>query len=236
MAEPTQVRPTEVPQDLTPPEKVIESLQAPPPRTPAQQDPMVVPPLRWDEVIPSSAEIKGILGKTAVWLGGLVVAVGLWFLAVQVISFEAGRRLPSERLQEMRDAPKVPEVAARPSARVRPPLTAIPMSLPAPAAPEAAIVSEPERPVPENLTARFFSPLMVELNWDSLGEAYRYRLYSAQTASMTDARLETGTFIVNPHFAWSPREDAAAVWLAVSSIDPEGRESPLSRPLYLRLR
>ena len=53
---------------------------------------------------------------------------------------------------------------------------------------------------------------------------------------MTDAQPETDGPLVAPYLSWLPRRDAGAMWLAVTSVDAQGRESAFSKPVYLRLR
>lgn len=105
---------------------------------------------------------------------------------------------------------------------------------------------EPVRPIPddwsqnanatpENLKAHFLGPRMLELQWDSLGEGYVYRLYAASDMEMKNAQAVTEQPLRSTHMAWSPEDNVNIVWLAVTAIDPQGQETSFSRPLLVQL-
>jgi hypothetical protein len=276
MAVPTPVRPEEVPKDLVPPEKIIESLPSPeqispssPEKvatspTPLPDETLVVPPLRWEEVVPSWADIKAVLRMIALVVASVAITLGFWILALKVSSARLHQRPPGLglRAEPVPLAPSIVPHRLRAHGRTFFPRMnrsqvsgqATPISQATPAALTVAVpvaptvapaevatplpvaVVHPAPPPPENLRAQFYSPLNLELTWDSLGENYRYRLYSAASATMADAQPETDGPILAPYVTWLPRREADTMWVAVTSLDPQGHESAFGRPLFIRLR
>ncbi len=206
-------------------------------------------PFQWDENISGPDDMRSILSNALFWVGSFMMVAAGMVLALKLLSVElrrppTGASLePSPRAapqKKMLTAPsEVPKQVvstqnrplrlpvANPQAVSEPPL-ARPVETP--------VSAEELIPIPENLAARIDSPTMVELSWDSVGSSYRYRLYSSSTDLMVDSVLETENPIVNAHFVWSPATDIQDVWLAVTSLDAENHESPMSEPMYLRLR
>ena len=89
--------------------------------------------------------------------------------------------------------------------------------------------------MPENLHARFMGPRELELRWDSLGDGYVYRLYVADNSTMQNAQPVSEHLVQATNMAWTPDDGVHTVWVAVKGISDQGRETPFSRPLLVRL-
>jgi hypothetical protein len=98
---------------------------------------------------------------------------------------------------------------------------------------EATGVSLPNSatPEPQDLKARFIAPDTIELRWNSSATNVRYRIYSDQKPSMSNARLESETPLVAPYSIWSPEPGVHSVWLAVKSEELKGPQSGFSKPI-----
>jgi len=116
----------------------------------------------------------------------------------------------------------------------------IPLASPTPAAPAQivpdAVVSVPKPALPEpprHLSATNLPSGMVHLMWDEAQPNAIYRIYGSEAEDMSDAKIEQPDRIPMNWLDWIPPADAGPMWLAVSRITPDGKESPRSKPVLI---
>lgn len=152
----------------------------------------------------------------------VVLVGGMWSAFVRIFSASwtlSPPAAPITTVAKTHVAPKMTGTASRIAERAS--------ALPVPR-------SEPTI-APENLRVRFLGPRTLELQWDSLGEEYNYRVYTAISAALQDARPLSENWIQANHTAWMPDDGIQDIWVVVQGIDRQGHKTAFSMPRLVRI-